>query len=116
MRRYRFLTIFVACSASDWHVGPTFVKAGESIQAAIDSAQPGRMVVVEAGTYAEQLTVTNDGLRVVTKGAVLVPPSTMAQNTCSGLAGPDTEAGICVTGQDIKLADCVVEHRKVLWV
>jgi hypothetical protein len=74
------------------------------------------MIIVEAGTYAEQLAVSTDGLRLVSKGAVLVPPSSPVQNTCSGLAGPDTEAGICVTGQNIELADFIVEHRKVLSV
>ncbi len=92
------------------------VKAGESIQAAVDGAQPGAWIFVEAGTYAEQLTVQTDGIHLIGKGAILVPPSTPTENTCSGLAGPDTEAGICVTGQGIQLADFVVEHRKVLAV
>ena len=121
MRRSGRFAIFSLCallvtlgSAGDWHGRPFLVKAGESIQAAIDTAAPGQLVIVEAGTYAEQLTVTKDGLRLVSKGAVLVPPSTITQNTCSGLAGPDTEAGICITGQGIELADFVVEHRRVV--
>jgi len=100
----------------DWHDGSIVVKAGESIQAAIKAAHPGQLILVEAGTYAEQLTLTTDGLHLVGNGAILVPPSTFVQNTCSGLAGPGTEAGICITGQGIQLADFVVEHRKVLAV
>jgi hypothetical protein len=112
-----WIAIFVTLSsAGGWYGHPITVKAGESIQSAIDTAHPGQLVIVEAGTYAEQLTVTTDGLRLVSKGAVLVAPSTFVQNTCSGLAGPDTEAVICVTGQGIELADFVVEHRKVLSV
>jgi hypothetical protein len=95
---------------------PISVKAGESIQTAIDTANPGQLIFVEEGTYAEQLTVTTDGLQLVGQGAVLVPPSTFVNNTCSGLAGNDTEAGICVTGQGIQLADFESEHRKVLSV
>jgi hypothetical protein len=34
-------------------------------------------------------------------GAVLVPPPAPVTNTCSGLAGVGTEAGICVTGRDV---------------
>ncbi|KAK4936076.1 hypothetical protein LTR10_022978 [Elasticomyces elasticus] len=102
--------------ASDWQGVPIHVKADESIQAAIDTAHPGQLIIVEAGTYAEQLTITTDGLQVVAKGAVLVPPSNFGGNICSGLAGPDTEAGICIAGQGIRLADFVVEHRKVLSV
>ena len=37
-------------------------------------------------------------------------------NTCSGLTGPDTEAGICVTGRGVNLAPFVLEHRKVISV
>lgn len=102
--------------AGDWHDGSIVVKAGESIQAAIKTAHPGQLILVEPGTYAEQLTVTTDGLHLVGNGAILVPPSTFVKNTCSDLAGPGTEAGICITGQNIQLADFVVEHRKVLSV
>ncbi len=66
-----------------------------------------------AGTYAEQLTITTDGLTISGIGAVLVPPPTPAVNLCSGLAGSNTEAGICVAGADVRLADFVVEHRHV---
>lgn len=92
------------------------VQSGESIQKAIDAAEPGSHIIVEAGTYAEQLTITNDGTLLIGLGAILVPPTNTTNNTCSGLAGPDTEAGICITGADIQLADFVVEHRKVMSV
>nr|KAK5443241.1 hypothetical protein LTR18_005919 [Exophiala xenobiotica] len=93
------------------HVAP-----GQPIQAAVDSAHPGQVVIVEAGTYAEQVTIQTDGIKLIGKGAILVPPSQPVENTCSGLAGPGTEAGICIEGQDIELADYVQEHRKVLSV
>ncbi len=96
---------------SSLHVAP-----GQPIQAAVDCAHPGQVVIVEAGTYAEQVTIKTDGIKLVGKGAIIVPPSVPVQNTCSGLAGPGTEAGICIEGQDIKLADYVQEHRKVLSV
>lgn len=116
-----FASIWLPCPVSanaNWggHGGAVHVMNGESIQAALDSAQPGECIVVEAGTYAEQLTVATDGINLIGMGAILVPPSSFTQNTCSGLAGPDTEAGICVTGQNVQLADFVTEHRKVLSV
>ncbi|KIX92476.1 uncharacterized protein Z520_11796 [Fonsecaea multimorphosa CBS 102226] len=114
-----WLCVWLASSVTagvDWYGGAIHVNAGESIQAAISAAHPGQMILVAAGTYAEQLTITTDGLQLVGQGAILVPPTSYDQNTCSGLAGPNTEAGICITGQDIELADFVVEHRKVLSV
>jgi hypothetical protein len=93
-----------------------YVKSGESIQAAIDAAHLGQLVWVGPGAYAEQLTISTDGLQLVATGAVLVPPKSAVRNTCSGLAGPGTEAGICVTGQDVQLADFVLDHRQVLSV
>jgi hypothetical protein len=93
------------------HVAP-----GQPIQAAVDSAHPGQVVIVEAGTYAEQVTIQTDGIKLIGKGAILVPPSQPVENACSGLAGPGTEAGICLEGEDIELADYVQEHRKVLSV
>ncbi len=38
------------------------VRAGDSIQAALDGAVPGDRVIVEAGTYAEQLTLSHSGV------------------------------------------------------
>ncbi|KIW11785.1 hypothetical protein PV08_09057 [Exophiala spinifera] len=107
---------YAARGWNDWHFGPVHVTSGQSIQAAIDSAQPGQAVIVEAGTYAEQVTITTSGLKLIGKGASIVPPESPVENTCSGLAGPGTEAGICIQGQDVVLADYVQEHRKVLSV
>ncbi|KAJ9617153.1 hypothetical protein H2200_000874 [Cladophialophora chaetospira] len=106
----------IAGGWNDWHGDATHVSAGESIQAAIDTAKAGQLIFVGPGTYAEQLTITTDGIHLVSKGAVLVPPASFVQNTCSGLAGNETEAGICIEGQDIQLAGFEVEHRKVLSV
>jgi len=96
--------------------GPIHVKSGQSIQAAINAAQSGARIIVEAGTYHEQLTITSNGINLIGRGAVLVPPSIPVNNTCSGLAGPDTEAGICVTGLNVELAPFDVEHRRFISV
>jgi nitrous oxidase accessory protein NosD len=101
--------------------GVVVVHSGGSIQDALDRARPGSTVVVEAGTYAEQLTVTTDRITLVGRGAILVPPtSPVPRNLCSGLAGPvldqtgvATQTGICVTGSGVELADFDREHREV---
>lgn len=96
--------------------GPIYVGNGQSIQSAIASAPPGSQIIVEAGTYAEMLTIKTDGITLVGHGAILTPPASPTENECSGLAGPDTEAGICIVGDQVALADFVVEHRKVMSV
>jgi nitrous oxidase accessory protein NosD len=101
------------------HGGNTIVRPGESIQQAINAADPGDRIVVRAGTYREQLTIEKDGIDLVGLGANLVPPPSVNQpagNVCSGLAGPGTQAGICVAGARVELAPFFVEHRKVLSV
>ena len=102
------------------HGGNSIVRPGESIQEALDAANPGDWIVVRAGTYHEQLTIKTDGIHLVGLGAILVPPSSPVDNDCSGLAGPltgpETQAGVCVAGQDVELAPFVLEHRKVLSV
>jgi hypothetical protein len=62
------------------------------------------------------LTIDKDGIALVGHGAILVPPSSAASNLCSGLAGDNTQAGICVTGYDVVLAPFLSEHRKVISV
>ncbi|KAI5455921.1 hypothetical protein BGZ63DRAFT_100433 [Mariannaea sp. PMI_226] len=62
------------------------------------------------------LTISKDGIKLIGKGAVLVPPKKTVKNMCSGLSGPKTEAGICVQGKGIKMDKFVIEHRKVLSV
>lgn len=96
--------------------GHVTVKAGESIQAAIDAAQSGSSITVLPGTYAEQLTISKDNITLLGQGAVIVPPDTPADNLCAGIAGNETAAGICVAGTDVELADFVFDHRKVLSV
>ncbi len=98
--------------------GTIFVRHGDKIQEAIDAAGRGARIIVGPGTYAEQLTITKDGIDLIGLGAILTPPSepVPSPNICSGLAGPGTEAGICVSGADVHLAEYKVEHRKFISV
>ncbi|KAK5996545.1 hypothetical protein PT974_01880 [Cladobotryum mycophilum] len=95
------------------------VRAGGCIQSAIDAARPGDRIIVERGTYYEQLTISKNGIHLIgQKGAVIAPPKTPSTkpNGCTGLAGPGTVAGICIIGTNVKLANFEQEHRKVLSV
>lgn len=94
-----------------FHVSP-----GQSIQAAIDAASPYSIIEVAAGEYHEQLTISKDGIALRSNSAVLKPPASAVINTCTGLAGGTSGAGICITGSNVKLAEFVQEHRKFISV
>jgi nitrous oxidase accessory protein len=60
----------VVATGSLAHAANIVVHAGESIQAAIDTAPPGATIVVEPGVYHESgatraVTVTKDGIRLI---------------------------------------------------
>ena len=114
------LTAMLACAGEVCAV-PTNsqhydVEEGQSIQEAIHKASHGDEIRVGPGTYPEQLTIDKDGISLVGSGSILVPPSIPFNNTCTGLAGNDTQAGICVTGYEVELAPYLFDHRKVLSV
>lgn len=93
------------------HIGPAraddesptvTVQPGDSIQKAIDASKPGTTIVVEPGTYAENLVIPTDGITLRGGGggddedsgtAKLVPPTRFAP-----VCGETSTAviGICV--------------------
>ncbi|MCT2542152.1 MULTISPECIES: nitrous oxide reductase family maturation protein NosD [Streptomyces] len=83
-----------SASATDSHV----VRAGESIQKAVDAAQPGDTVVVLPGTYRESVQVTKAGLTLRGSGSrtVIRPaePGPRAVDACAKAGN-----GICVQGR-----------------
>jgi hypothetical protein len=97
------------------HGNTVHVNSGQSIQAAIDSCHGGDKIVVEDGNYTEQLTITRDGLTLIGHNAIILPPATPITNNCTELAGPGTQAGICVSGSGIVYVDEPFdgEHKKV---
>jgi parallel beta-helix repeat protein len=86
------------------------VHAGQSIQAAIDSASPGATVCVGPGTYHENLLIAKDGitLKGAGAGATVLKPPARPLNVCEKLVitPVDTEPtglnGICVGKLDAK--------------
>jgi parallel beta-helix repeat protein len=73
------------------------VEPGESIQAAVDAASPGSTILVRPGTFAEHVTITTDGIRLLGQGATLVPPDEHPASACS--FGEESTDGICAIGE-----------------
>jgi parallel beta-helix repeat protein len=83
------------------------VRPGESIQAAIDAAEPGDTIRVDAGVFRENLTITTNRLRLVGAGHVGPGPRTFLRPAATPAASPCTVeeegetfvAGICAAGE-----------------
>jgi nitrous oxidase accessory protein NosD len=79
MRRQRCLVVLLVAVAAALVTAGTaaartiVVHPGDSIQAAVDQAKQGDTILVEAGTYAESVAVTKHRLKIVGRGAELVP-------------------------------------------
>lgn len=75
------------------------VRPGESIQAAIDRADPDTSIVVRKGVYRESLEITTDRITLLGSGARLRPPTSPASNVCTDPEDPAVTSGICIHGE-----------------
>ena len=73
------------------------VHPGDSIQSAVDSAHPGDTIVVEAGTYHQNVVIQTNGITLKTDGKVTLKPSS-TPGLCDD---PEDQMGICVVPADI---------------
>ncbi|MGV9314250.1 right-handed parallel beta-helix repeat-containing protein [Streptomyces sp. NPDC003691] len=84
------------------HGGRHTVHPGESIQAAVDAAAPGDVIVVAPGTYRESVEITTSGitLRGAGPGTVISPPAAAETTGRAASACATAGNGICVTGTE----------------
>ncbi|WP_393053785.1 nitrous oxide reductase family maturation protein NosD [Streptomyces sp. LN549] len=87
----------VAPSVPAVAAGGHVVRPGQSIQAAVDAAQPGDTIVVRPGTYRESVLITTPGLTLRGSGdrTVIEPGAsgTQPDNACAKAGN-----GVCVLG------------------
>jgi parallel beta-helix repeat protein len=91
------LVVLVAGTGSAQAATKVVVGPGDSIQAAVDAAQPGDTIVVK-GRHRENVAITTDGITLRGLGAALEPAATPAQNACFDPSAPADVIGICVVG------------------
>ncbi|MFI8454996.1 nitrous oxide reductase family maturation protein NosD [Kitasatospora sp. NPDC085464] len=86
------------------------VQPGESIQQAVDAAQPGDTVLLLPGTYRGSVRITTPGLTLVGSGPdSVITPGTGTENACA-TAGH----GLCVVGTEAApLRDVTIEALAV---
>lgn len=88
-------------AAADFGPKKVVVKEGESIQAAVDAADPGTKIVVK-GHHAEQVWINKDGIQLIGRNATIAPApeADRVLNPCTGgdETGPIIERAttICV--------------------
>jgi parallel beta-helix repeat protein len=87
------------------------VSPGQSIQAAVDAANPGDTIVVQPGTYNENVLITKDGITLVGRHATLEPP--VGHPACVDPEDPEALNGICVFGQPDEHGNIVTPVRDV---
>jgi parallel beta-helix repeat protein len=67
------------------------VRPGESIQGAVDAAEPGDTIVVLGGVHRESVVIEKDGIALRGVNTLLKPPAEPAEGPCEG-------SGFCVFG------------------
>jgi parallel beta-helix repeat protein len=91
------IALLVPAGAAQAH-RTTVVGPGQSIQAAVDAADPGDTILV-FGTHRENVAIQTDRLTLRGVGALIQPPATPAVHACfDPTAVAEAVHGICVIG------------------
>ena len=112
--RYRVALCAIAAIALAGLLGdaPAYAKThhvhkGESIQAALDAADPGETVKVHRGTYRESLQIETDGVRLKGNHVRLLEPASPGDTVCNQF---EPVTGICVVGQGNLMTGVITDY------
>lgn len=84
----------------------TVVWPGQSIQAAINRADPGDTILIKPGIYHQSVQIRKDGITLrgsgaFPRGTVIVPPKVFPKTPCNGGFGP---TGICLLAKKVNFS------------
>ena len=90
------ILLALAAGMGSAHAQTSVVGPGESIQKAINAADPGDTIIVR-GVHREDVILRKDGIKLLGQDAVIeAPPKSNADSLCSRVSG--APEGICVLG------------------
>ncbi len=97
------LALSAVCAASASASATIVVWPGQSIQAAVNRANPGDTVLVKRGVYHQSVLISKN--RITLRGAgdflggtVLKPPASVPENLCNTVFGP---TGVCIFAKKV---------------
>ena len=98
------IALSVASATACPSAGSTIVVGpGQSIQAAVNQAQPGDTVLVKPGVYHQTVQIRTDGITLrgsgdFLGGTVLKPPASPPHSLCASVFGP---TGVCILAKKL---------------
>jgi nitrous oxidase accessory protein NosD len=97
-------------AASAWTSKTIVVRPGQSIQAAVNRANPGDTILIKPGVYHQTVQIRTDDITLRGSGAfpggtVIVPPKVFPKTECNSLGGP---AGICLLAKKVSSTGAVL--------
>jgi hypothetical protein len=97
------LALSSTAAASAWAAKTIVVSPGQSIQAAVNRANPGDTVLIKPGIYRQSVQIRTDGITLrgsgdFRGGTVLLPPRSAPKTLCNSIFGP---TGVCILAKKV---------------
>ena len=95
----------IVANAAKWHVGPGQTYA--TVQAAVDTASSGDVIIIHAGTYREEVNIDVDGLTIQPNGS-----DEVIMNGCEPLLSWTSEgSGVYSTTMDWDIDESIQSNQ-----